>query len=581
MATGRIESGQMQVRSVGGAPMQQVQMQQVNPVGYQAQASTAEALSRVLDRMGQTAFTMAGEQQQQRAFADVVNNPISPEQIEAAKNGDVSTLKLGGNINVYDVAMRKARSFELSSRFETEAKNEAVKIMADIDAGNMNSVQAAEKMNVLTNGYAKSLAGVDAEAALKFTASMGIYGSTVVAKAYEQEVKKRKEREALAVLGDFDNSMKLVQPMLEQGVYTNSRGEMRPTTDLVDVARKNLTDRAFAAGGIALAREYQTKFDAEVRQAKINVIAKQYTGEDGLIDVETQLRRLKAGDAGKVSHVLQEMIATDFDSVAKVEAQIMSAAAHRYTVRQQKEAEDKRAGEAQAVGLLTKIYALPEGSAERRRLSGQLATVAQSSPGSVPMGVLKDVLAPNQDSNAQVQFNVLQGIFDGRINSADQIWSQVGKGLSGKDAVGALKILNSEERRDIADLERGLAKLAGINVIPGQAVIIDKSGVEAKRLNDLRGQAGQLQAARAAEGKPPMTSREVLQTVEADIMKRRDSEAARSARQQLEVYEKQEWVNGKITRDGLVALEKKAGNDRNKQNAIKRMRQLLDQSEGN
>ncbi len=580
MAT-RLEQGQMQLRSTGGVPMQQVAMQQVSPVGYQAQASTAEALSRVLDRMGQTAFQMAGEQQQQRAFADVVNNPITPQQIEAAKNGDVSSLQLGGTVNIYDVAMRKARSFELSSRFETEAKNEAVKIMADIDAGNMNSVQAAEKMNVLTNGYAKSLAGVDSEAALKFTASMGIYGSTIVAKAYEHEVKKRKEKEALAVLGDFDNTMKLVQPMLEQGTYTNSAGEMRPTTELVDVARKNLTDRAFAAGGIALAREYQTKFDAEVKQAKINVITKQFTGEDGLIDVEAQLKRLKAGDAGKVSHVLQEMIATDFDSVAKIEAQVMAAASHRYTVKQQKEAEQKRAGEAQAVGILTRIYALPEGSPERQKLSGQLATVARNSPGSVPMGIIKDVLAPNQDSNPQVQFNVLQGIFDNKITTADEIWSKVGKGLSGKDAVAALKILNSEDRRDQADLERGLAKLAGINVIPGQAVVIDKSGVEAKRLNELRGQAIQLQAARASEGKPPLTSRELLQTVEKDIMVRRDSEAAKSARAQLEVYEKQDWVNGKITRDGLVALEKKAGNDRNKQNAVRRMRQLLDQAEGN
>lgn len=580
MAT-RLEQGQMQLRSTGGVPMQQVSMQQVQEVGYQAQASTAEALSRVLDRMGQTAFQMAGEQQQIRAFADVVNNPITPQQIEAAKNGDVSSLQLGGTINMYDVALRKARSFELSSRFETEAKNEAVKIMADIDAGNMNSVQAAEKMNVLTNGYAKSLAGVDSEAALKFTASMGIYGSTIVAKAYEHETRKRKEKEALAVLGDFDNTMKLVQPMLEQGVYTNSAGEMRPTTDLVEVARKNLTDRAFAAGGLEFARQYQAKFDAEVKQAKINVVAKQFTGEDGLIDVEAQLKRLKSGDAGKVSHVLQEMIATDFDSVAKIEAQVMTAASHRYTVRQQKEAEDKRAGEAQAVGILTRIYALPEGSPERQRLSGQLSTVARNSPGSVPMGILKDVLAPNQDSNPQVQFNVLQGIFDNKITTADQIWANVGKGLSGKDAVAALKVLNSEDRRDQADLERGLAKLAGINVIPGQAVVIDKTGVEAKRLNELRSSAMQLQAAQAAEGKPPLTSRQLLQTVEQDIMKRRDTEAAKSARSQLEVYEKQDWVNGKITRDGLVALEKKAGNDRNKQNAVKRMRQLLDQAEGN
>lgn len=579
MAT-RLDSGNIALRAGGGVPMQQVSMQQVNPVGYQAQANTNETMARVLDRMSQTAFTMAGEQQQARAIQDVVNSPITPEQLDAAKNGDVSALNLGGNINMYDVAMRKARSFELAGRFETEAKNEAVKILADIDAGNMDSTQAAQKMNVMTNGFTKALAGVDPDAALKFTASMGVYGSTIVAKAYEHEVKKRKEKQTLLMLQDFDNTMKLVQPMIEQGVFTDANGQTRSTAELIDVARKNLTDQAFAAGGLAFAREYQVKFDAEVKQAKINVLAKHFTQEEGLVDVEAQLKRLKAGDAGKLSHYLQEMIATDFDSIAKVEAQVMATASHRYTVQQQKDAQAKKAGEAQAVGLLTQIYALPEGDPRRKQLSGQLASVARAAPGSVPMGIIKDVLSPNQDSNAQVQFNVLQGIFDGRITTSEQIWSHVNNGLSGKDAVAALKILNAEDRRDTADLERGLAKLAGINVIPGQAVVIDKNGVEAKRLNELRGQALQIQAASAAEGKP-ITPRQVLQQVEQDLLKRRDTEQARAARSQLEVYEKQEWINGKITRDGIPALEKKAGSDRNKQNAVKRIKQLLDQSEGN
>jgi hypothetical protein len=577
MAT-RLEQGQMQVRSVGGAPMQQVQMQQVSPVGYQAQASTAEALSRVLDRMGQTAFQMAGEQQQQRAFADVVNNPITPQQIEAAKNGDVSNLQLGGTINMYDVALRKARSFELSSRFETEAKNEAVKIMADIDAGNMNSVQAAEKMNVLTNGYAKSLAGVDAEAALKFTASMGIYGSTIVAKAYEHETKKRKEKDALAVLGDFDNTIKLVQPMLEQGVYTNSAGEMRPTTDLVEVARKNLTDRAFAAGGLSFAREYQTKFDAEVKQAKINVLSKHFIGESGTeIDQNAVLDKLKTGNAGKLSHVLQEMLATDFDSVVKVESQILAAAGHRHQVSERLRAEEKLKAEAQAVGLMTQIYALPEGDARRRSLANQLATIAKSSPGSVPMSVIKDVFAPNQDSNAQVLFNTKDDIFSGKITDSAQIWERTKTGLSQKDAASLVSLFYNEDRRDAATLERGLAKIAGINVTPGMPVLFDPKGAEAQRLNELRSSALTMQAKAAADGKP-ITSTEILRTLEDDAFKKKQTNEAQDAKSKLEKNYAPKY--GEITREKLSALRQKHKDDRNKMSDIERMEKLLDQSEG-
>lgn len=576
MAT-RLEQGQMQVRGVGGAPMQQVSMQQVNPVGYQAQASTAEALSRVLDRMGQTAFQMAGEQQQQRAFADVVNNPISPQQIEAAKNGDMSSLQLGGTINIYDVALRKARSFELSSAFEREARNESVKILADIDAGNMNSVQAAEKMNVLTNGYAKSLAGVDAEAALKFTASMGIYGSTIVAKAYEHEAKKRKEKQALAVMGDFDNIVKLIQPTLERGTYTNSNGEMRPTTELIDVYRKSLRDSVSAVDG-QLAMQYDAKFVAEVKQAKINVVAKHFIGEAGSsIDQVAVLNKLRSGDAGKVSHVLQDMIATDFDSVAKVEAQILTAAGHRHTLEEQQRAAARRGAESQAVNLMTQIYALPEGDERRRKLAGQLATVARSAPGAVPMGIIKDVLSPNQDSNPQVLFNTKDDIFSGKITSSQQIWDRTKTGLSQKDAVGLVNLFYSEDRRDAATLERGLAKIAGINVTPGMPVLFDPKGAEAQRLNELRANALTMQAKAAAEGKP-ISSTEILRTLEEEAFKKRQTNEAQDAKNKLEKTYAPKY--GEVTREKLSALRQKHKDDRNKMSDIERMEKLLDQAEG-
>lgn len=580
MANPRLESGQMQVRSVGGVPMAQVGLQQVDNIGYRAQAQTAQTLSQVLDRMGSQLFEEAGRQVQQRALTDVVNNPISDEQLQAAKQGDVSMLKLGGGVNMYDIAVRKARSFELAGRFEMEAKNEAVKIMADIEAGNMDSTQAAQKLNVLTAGYGKSLSSVDPDAALKFNASMGVYGSTIVAKAYELEVKKRKQQQAIMLEGSLANDMKLIPAVLEQGVYTNANGETRSAVEFLDVYRKNLSDRAFAAGGLETAQHYLGKFDKEVQQQKINVLSKHFTGESELLDPEAQLKRLRAGDAGKMSHILQDMIATDFDSIAKVEANIMATASHRHQMKQQKDAEIKKAGESQAIGLLTQIYALPEGDQRRKALTGQLTTVARNAPGSVPFGVMKDLLDTTNNGNPQVEFNVRNGIYNGSITTSEQVWSHVGKGLSGKQAVSALTLLNAEDRRDSQELDRGLSRLAGIPTMPGQVTVIDPKGVEFQRLQGLRSQALQVQSEAVSKGEV-ITPREVLSRIEQGLEKTRQSEGAKAARAQLEIYEKKEWVNGKITRDGLSALEKKAGTDRNKLNELKRIRSLLDQAEGN
>jgi hypothetical protein len=56
MATQRLESGQMQLRSVGGVPMVQAQQQQVDFVGPRAAAQGASQLAQVLDRMSASAF---------------------------------------------------------------------------------------------------------------------------------------------------------------------------------------------------------------------------------------------------------------------------------------------------------------------------------------------------------------------------------------------------------------------------------------------------------------------------------------------------------------------------------------------
>ena len=72
-----------------------------------------------------------------------------------------------------------------------------------------------------------------------------------------------------------------------------------------------------------------------------------------------------------------------------------------------------------------------------------------------------------------------------------------------------------------------------------------------------------------------------MQELTKQIEAKRNSEGARQARTSLENYAKKDWINGPITRDSLPALERKAGNDRAKLNELKRIRTLLDQSEGN
>lgn len=570
MAT-RLESGQIQIRSVGGAPMERVVPQQIDYIAPRAEARTAETMANILDRMSQSIFGQAAEMRQREAIQFAAENPITPEQLQLAKEGFPQAIpgvgKISGDFSIYGQALQKARSLQLAGAFEQEGRNELAKILIEVQNGTMTSQEASTKIANFTDGYAKSLAKADGEAAIKLRATMATHGNTVLNAAYEAELKRDKAQQVAKFDLAFDNDVRLLEATVSQ------QPEM--IDQIADVFRTNVANQALLLGDAALQKEYSTKFETALRNAKINALTKELTDDKYMADPMATLNKIRKGDAGKLSPVLQSMIANDFEAVAKVTANVMVAVNNREALAKEKRAEEKRAAVKELVPLLDRAYALPEGSAERRKLADQVSAIAMRDPDAVPLSVIKDLREPNKEGNPLAEFNALTAIFDGRITSPGQIASI--PGLNGKQKVSLLKTLTNEDRRDQRELDMGLAKLAGVPTMPGQVTVIDPKGAEFQRLMQLRSRAQQIQAGATAEGKI-LTPRMILQQVETDIEKTRNSESAKAARRSLEVFEKKEWVNGKITRQGLSALEKKAGNDINKQRELARIRQLLDQA---
>jgi hypothetical protein len=581
MATQRIESGRVQMAGVGGVPMQQITPRQIDyTTAANIQARGANQLAQVIDRMSQSAFQMAAELTQEVAKQDVARTPPTQEQIELAKNGDMSQLGIDGSpLSVYGAAVRKARSFQLASAFDTEAKGEVVKIMSDVENGKLTSEQAAEKLNTLTTGYSQSLAMADGDAALKFTASMGVYANTVMAEAYKSEQKRTKEKNALLLESNFSNTMKLVEPALLQGFYVDAEGAEQPIEPLLDVYRKNISDSAFAAGGLPLANQYLAKFDAAVAEGKINAATKVALGDDYMADPVMGLQRLRNGDLGRMSGVFMNM---PQDDKSKVVANYMVAVNQRDSVEKAALEDQKQAAIKAFVPLYNQALALPDSSPKRKQLVAQIQAISNGNPNAVPLSVMSSLLSPDKEGagDSMVEFNIMAGIYNGTITDPSQIYARVGKGLTGKQAVSLLGKLVSEDRRDQGELDRGISQLAGIPVIPGQVVVIDPKGQEFKRRQQLASDAEQIRAQAASKGEI-LSPRQVLQELTKQIETKRNSEGAKQARTQLDGYAKKDWINGPITRDSLATLERKAGTDRVKLNELKRIRTLLDQAEGN
>jgi len=575
MAT-RIESGQMQLRGVGGVPMQQVTPREVDYVGYRAEAQAANTLSQLVDRMSQTAFQMAGEAAQRRATFDVATNPLSAEQLNAAKNGDMSFMGRGSQFNIYDVTMRKARAFELSAAFETEAKAEVVKILADVENGQMDSQNAAQKLNNVTNGFARSLANVDADAALKFTASMGVYSNTVMAEAYKQEQKRTREKKTLLLNSDFNDTMKLVEPAIKQGFFVDANGQEQPIELVLDVYRKNLTDHAFSVGGLQLSLQYQADFDKRVSAAKINAATTVALGDEYMSDPVIGLSMLREGNLGRMSGVFSAMPQDDKDRVI---ANYMVAINQRNTVAKNSEEAAKIEAVAQFVPLFNEAMRLPEGSPRRRQLTAQIAAISEANPTAVPLSILADLQKPPTQGNQAVEFNAKEMIRAGRITTSEEINAL--PGLTGSQKLTLQGFLFSREDKDMNRLDRDISRLAGIPTVPGQVVVIDPKGAEWQRRLELNAMAQEFLAKNAQQGKV-VTNQDVVSYLEQQIATRRNTEAAKKARSTLQdVYAKRDWINGEITRDSLSALERKAGDNQGRLNDLKRIRTLLDEAEGN
>ena len=571
-----LQSGRVEAAGIPGAVLPTVTAPQVDYVGLRAGAANAQTVSQTLDRLSNQLFGIAKTAAVESGYQYAADNPLNDEQLQAAKMGNVQPLKLGGTFNVFDQAVRKARSLELSSTFEQEARTQMTTMLTAVEMGKATTEQVQNKLTTMMDGFSRSLSQVDPEASLKFRATSATMGNTVLAKAAEFEMKREKAQRLARFDADFDNSTRLLEAAVSQGFWVDPKTQQkRSIEELADVYRSTITTSALLLGDLQVQKQYSDKFEAALKSAKVNAVTKfLLTDEAAMADPEATLKNIQVGNVGKMTDIVKGMLMTDYGAIEKVSANYMVAVNARNTVLNNKIAADKRAAVMEFVPLYEKAIAAPEGSATRKQFANQIAALARKSPDAVPLGVIKDLLEPSKEGNPLAEFNILNGIFNGTITSPDQIMGN--NSLNGKQKVGALKFFMGEDRRDQHELNSGLARLAGIPTTPGAVTIIDPKGQEFQRLQKLKSQAQGIQAQATAEGKF-LQPKAILDQVSKDLETSRNTEQAKAAQRTLEsVWEKK--AGGKITRETLPALE---NSKKLKPNEITQVKRLLDQAEGN
>jgi hypothetical protein len=282
--------------------------------------------------------------------------------------------------------------------------------------------------------------------------------------------------------------------------------------------------------------------------------------------------------------VMADLLTNDMDAVAKIFANLEVAGNQRENANKDKKAAEKDAVTKQFMPLYIEAVRLPDTSPKRKELVGKINDIARNNPDAVPLGVLKDLNEPPKPAgegagSISVWSTLWNGIEKGEVTDISQI-DKYRTQLSKEDYRSLIKHLSSDNRRDANQLEVGINRLADIPTIPGTVITLDEKGEKFKRRQELKARALEIQAQYEREGKA-VTTRQILNDLETDIDKRRKTEGAAKARKTLDdVWSKQPWINGPITRKSLPALEQKAKGDTKKERDLAQIRKLLDQIEG-
>jgi hypothetical protein len=373
---------------------------------------------------------------------------------------------------------------------------------------------------------------------------------------------------------------------VSRGFWIDKEGRQRSIYDLAKNIELDIANQSLLIGDAGIQKEYSEKFRVALRTAKINAMTQHITGNEFMTDPTATLNKIRTGDVGKMSQLFKEMVATDFDAVAKVTANYMLAVNQKEEIARRKRDDEKRAAEATAIDLLEQIYPIKDTKNPTRiKLVEKLMALP---PGSVPIGTIKDILEPQKEGegNSLAEYNAEGLIFANKLTTKEQL-DRI-PGLNLKQRMSLQRLMNKENKAGDRELDSGLNKLAGINADPGTIVFLDKNSAEFKRKQELKTRMFQIQAEASAKGES-LTERQVLNQLESEILAKKNTSEAKQAKDSLDYFvidksgrakPDKDWITGPINRQTLPALKQKAGTDPKKLRQIQEIERLLKISEG-
>jgi hypothetical protein len=279
-------------------------------IAYQQQAAYQGQVAQVLDRMSRTVFGLAGEMSQRAGLQFAAENPLTGEQLQAMSQGDMSDVKLGTPLNVFNSALRKARALEVSGHAEIEAREKMTGLLQRAETGEIDTQYIRDQMTSIVNGYGEAIAQIEPDAAYKFRASMATAGNQILERAGKIDSQRRMATNFVKLQRDFTNKIKLIETyMSNERPIDEKTGQPIPIENLIDAEVRNFVNNSMALVGADKATQLGQELMGAVNAAKVNVITNAVINNDRQIggNFLTAVSRLQNGNAGIYSDIYNSM----------------------------------------------------------------------------------------------------------------------------------------------------------------------------------------------------------------------------------------------------------------------------------
>jgi hypothetical protein len=368
--------------------------QKLDFANFREDERSSQMMSQQLDRLSEFAFKYAAKQAVREGEQWAYNNPITDEQIKAAKEGTfdiaLKTQKAG---TFFGDAARKVQAAQLRSTLELNARSEIAEVYKQVEAGQITDIrQLDDQFYGIQRGNGKVIANLDPEQATAFQASVAT-ASNVVYQAAAKKIgelnSKRIEEEVNRSLGDFDQIVRATidaetDPEKLKDIILSERG-------------KRLDLMALTNNAVAFASA-QKILDTKTEQAYVdrlsNFISSKEFGysleEDSL---SARFQAMQDGNLGKYQ-ALWDKLPTD--TRKKIEDQFTNIESRKEKFRQDDTARKDKLNKEEAMLARDKFY---KGELPSDELVDVLLSTGQGTPAEI-----KSIRTGEDKSPANWQF---------------------------------------------------------------------------------------------------------------------------------------------------------------------------------